>query len=185
MLRLQWVAAFGKGFFKCLPVQTGLSAARHFWWGTWGLMLLVTLIVVKLTSLGDGREIEQLALASFSAVGVFVVPLILQALMMCAACWYGQLRHGLRDYRMSAIVCYYVSPMMWPVPLLVILALLPSRRKMYRWINEVCAPPAPLNQWMNGVGCYESMLTLVFLGGMLLWWLRLCRALADIRHANV
>ena len=38
LIRLQWVVLRDRTFFDRLPVQSGLAAARHFWWGTYILI---------------------------------------------------------------------------------------------------------------------------------------------------
>lgn len=185
LIRLQWHVLARREFFKHLPVQSGLAAARHFWWGTWALMLLVTLAVLRLAASSSELYEDILEPLVLGAVATIAIPLLLQALMMFAACLHGQLRHGIRDYRNSAVACYYASPLMWPVPVLIILAVLPASPSFNRWLYDVMFVPPPLDRYVDAPGMYEILIGVVFLGVLLFWWLRLGRALKDIRYANV
>lgn len=184
LLRLQWVVLTRKDFFKRLPVQSGLASARHFWWGTWCLMVLATLLALRLLAVFVEKEDDFIGMLMTGALAVLILPLLLQALMMFTMCLHGQLCHGLRDYRGSAVVCYYASPLMWPGPLLLVLALAPMALPVERLLHEI-AVPSPLGGWLDGMSLYMVGVLLAFLISLLWWALRLNRALRDIRHANV
>jgi len=190
LLRLQWRVFRPGDFFKRLPVHSGLASARHFWWGTWCLMLLATLAVLRGLALLPLEDPEKrgglIELMVPGAIGAMIVPLLLQSLMMFAACLHGQWRYGIRDYRSSAVTCYYSAPLMWPMPGLMILALLPGSWPIYAWLtrNPYLRMLQP-SLGINGCGFYQMLVGLASLGVLLFWWLRLGRALRDIQHANV
>lgn len=184
LLRLQRVVFAQRDFFKRLAVQSGHASARHFWWGTWCLMILATLVVMKLVSFLSPDPDEMIPFVASVAIGVLALPLGLQALMMFAACLQGQLHYGIRDYRISATACYYASPLLWPVIGLLILALLPSSLSIGIWFDSLTVP-APLDRYFTALGLYELIILFAFIGTLLFWRLRLGRALRDIQYANV
>lgn len=185
LLRLQRAVFTQKDFFARLPVHSGLSAARHFWWGTWCLMLLVPLVVLQAIARADWDYGAPPGLIMTGTLFAIFLPLLLQALMMFAACFYGQIRYGIRDYRNSAIVCYYASPLMWLPAMLWLLALLPEWRPLRDWLAGPSILAHLLPGSIDGVEVYLLALLLVFLLLVLVWWLRLCRGLRAIQHANV
>ncbi len=175
--------AFRRDYFATLPVQGAMTTARHFWWGTWMLMLLTLLLLLRVSGLflsGD-RLLSAMILLSVAAL---VVPLVLQAVMLLLACCWGQMRHGMGDYRVSAAVCYYGSPLMWPV--LVIPGVL-------FLVHTVVLDPGfegiYLGDPMRGTGVVLGVWLVIagpglLLGGLILWWLGLCRGLSQCRFAN-
>jgi hypothetical protein len=188
LIRLQWKVLRNSDFFKTLPVQEGFAAARHFWWGTWLLMLLLCLGGLYVSKLVWG---EDAVLAGGPvALLVLVVPIAMQAVMMFTGCLYGQIRCGIRDYRVSAIACYYASPLIWPLLGVLVLGLL-------LWM---LAESRGFSWWVSG---YLEVLgialtpgelallkaSLVFIVGilpaLLFWWVGLRGALRAVRYANV
>lgn len=88
------------------------------------------------------------------------------------------------DYRVSAAVCYYGSPLMWPV--LVIPGVL-------FLVHTVVLDPGfegiYLGDPMRGTGVVLGVWLVIagpglLLGGLILWWLGLCRGLSQCRFAN-
>ena len=180
LLRMQWHVLRGSDLFARLPVHEGFAAARHFWWGTYLLMVLVGLAAARLglTMIGpyaDTYLFTPLALLALAA------PLILQSATMFIACLWAQYRYDIRDYRSSAIVCYYASPLLWPVMILPVAA-----------TATIFAFPA---QWWRNLGQDVIGVDLLMLAGLaipivvaaplLFWWSRLSAALRAVRYANV
>lgn len=118
LLRLQRVLLWDRSFFKRLPVHSGIAAARHFWWGTYALMIVGVLVIVKVAQLLSATwSAVDLGVASV-AVLLIAALFVVQAAVSFIACLLAQFHYGVSDYRVSATVCYYASPMMWPVALL-------------------------------------------------------------------
>lgn len=187
--RLQWTILRDRSFFERLPVHEGHAAARHFWWATLLFLLvavmLVCWVIFPIILRAAGRSgFDIVGARSLAAVVGLLAPFALQVLFSFAACLWAQVRLGIRDHRVSATVCYYASPLMWPtVAVLVAGGILPYL------IPGRTFPGRPL--WvLLGLEIYPG--TLIVLGylGVLgaalgLWWLRLLRALRSVQHANV
>lgn len=177
LLRLQVRVLRDRSFFKTLPVQSGFRAARHFWWGTFLLLAGGSLLLLKACSwAADDRSVGLFALLSMLALGV---PFAMQVLMMPAACLWAQARHGIRDYRVSAVVCYYASPTLWGMAVLI-----PAI-----WVLSLADVQAALTLQVGGFlleGAWVALLLwgVMFLLLVLFWWSRLDRGLRDVRYAN-
>ncbi len=184
LLRMQGEVLRGDSLFRRVPVQQGLSAARHFWWATFLLMELVFLGMLRLTyTISTERNFWALDALNAGCVAAAVIPLLVQVLMMSAGCLLAQLAYGIRDYRVSAVVCYYAAPLLWP-------------------LIGVCAAA-----WLTFAGPWSSaiaratfrlpvlrlsvlqMLAVLVAAGIVaalgFHWSRLTAALRAARHANV
>lgn len=187
LARLQSIVLRDPGFFQRVPVQSGLAAARHFWWGTFLLMVLCTLglgwlagVMTSITGLGPG-------VFNVSVVSVLCapVPFILQALAMFPACLWAQLQCGVRDYRVSAVACYYATPLLWPLTLSALAAA----------IVLLLPDPSPLETGFLGGGWSDPWFWLwagvvcvcvgAFIWSLLFWLRRLLGAVKAVRYANV
>ncbi len=189
LVRMQWPVLRDPDFFRRIMVHEGLTTARHFWWGTFLCMLLGSLgilaavqylLVLPFTSIYQ----ETYAVVMLGAVASVIVPLLLQAMMMFPACLVAQFRLGIRDYRNSAIVCYYASPLMWPTLLAIGLTMLLATEPLASWLWKYEAI------WVLGIlfeGAYllAGLCGLMILGTLLFWWRRLQRALGAVRYANL
>lgn len=189
LLRMQWRVLRQPDFFHRLPVHSGISAARHFWWGTYILVVFTMMAVLEVTFLlltgGDWRTDSMVLEATmFGAVVAPTAPLVLQSLMMFAGCLYAQWALGARDYRASATVCYYASPMMWPAMGLTLLFPVLALRSVMDYFDELL-PPFHEILYIDGSVLVGAVLLLLVLVTLILWWLRLCRALRSTQHANV
>ncbi|HSW47399.1 MAG TPA: hypothetical protein VLM89_17685, partial [Phycisphaerae bacterium] len=187
--RLQWRVLRGPGFFERLPVHESPATARHFWWATFMLILLGTLIagwaVTGALAVG-GREYTREVLGARILIGLcmMLIPFSLQTLITFAACLWSQFRLGMRDYRVSATVCCYASPLMWPViatlfvgciglPALGNSGFMGDRRIAFLGLQMVYGDLVAL-----GYCC-------LVIGSLGYWATRLGRALRSVRHANV
>ncbi len=180
LIRLQWVILWRPEFFKRLPVHSGLPAARHFWWGTYLLMGVVILTLLRvLYALADPEAGWREGLGGVALLAMFV-PFALQSAAMFAACLWGQVRHGIRDYRVSAVVCYYGAPLMWP--LLVTLA---AAGIAGSWLATIVddAEASRLQLWVGGA-ILAGLLGLA-VGWLSFWLRRLSTAMAAVRWSNV
>lgn len=181
---MQWVIIRDCTFLRRLPVQSGLGSARHFWWATWALMVLLMLLLmrigVSLLPVGGDWLVEMTPVS----MGIAVLPLILQAVVMSTGCLGAQFRCGIQDYRVSAVVCYYASPLMWPFLLMalatVFLFLDPVSeflRSVYQGqLGSVAFSAADIAQGLAILGAMT---------GLGFWWYRLARAIRGARFANV
>ena len=195
-LRMQWAVLRKTAFFRGVPVHTGLSAAKHFWWVTWATFILATLVILRSgmgwaaqavrstsTAFGPSPEDPELLMAPLS-LGCMLVPLLAQSLVMSCACLWAQVRHRIRDYRVSAATCYYASPLMWPFVLSVLAVAvlsIDSVRVMLRILfrTEVAGVSVSAAALALGLAVIAAVASLVF------WWFRLLRALKAVRFANV
>jgi hypothetical protein len=188
VVRMQWRILCDPTFFEHLPVQGQISTARHFWWVTFILILLISinaswLLTAGFSSRGRWYEGEVLAARVLSVVWATVLPFILQILTTFAACLWGQFILKIRDYRTSAAVCYYASPLMWPTVfvlftwglMLVALDRWAARATPFEFLGIELVAPA-----LVAIG-----MLIVFVAALLFWWFRLIRALRCVRHANV
>lgn len=180
LLRLQLVVLFRGRFFQTLPVHEGVAAARHFWWMTWCLMAVALLGMVQLVVIGMEWTMDPIA-GVLLALGALAAPFVLQTLMLFPGCIWGQFRHGIKDYRVSAIVCYYAAPLMWPT-----IAYLGGLLGLL--LVDPRSGSRPQSAGMFGLGEeVEILLAAVILPIALLsfWWIRLTDALRRVRHSNV
>jgi len=199
LVRLQGRVLRGNEFFRQLPVQEGLATARHFWWGTFLLILLVILVLTRLATdilllchphfeFRVMHYFEESIMAFRGLTAMFVVPVLflLQSVFMFAGCLYAQRWLGMRDYRTSAVVCYYAAPLMWPV-------ILVAWAGSFVWMcGEAGVLPAAghfrtIVLGISLTGPALAALAWMVLTGIALafWWLRLWRALRAVRYANV
>ncbi len=183
LLRTQWLVLRGTDFFRQLPVHEGLAAARHFWWATF---LLVELMVLGLLKLREviGITDWDVPVMGMAALAAAVIPFALQAAMTFAAAHWAQLYYGIRDYRISAIVCYYAAPLMWPVILVLLLGTLllmePTKSSL---AFSFRVPIVGLS--LDGVELVVLLMLLLAMVALVFWWLRVCTALRVVRYANV
>jgi hypothetical protein len=191
LIRLQRIVLRDRDFFRRLPVQSGMACARHFWWGTYMLMVLAVLLAYSVLSAvwGDssGHRFDVPSVSEAASVAAIMSPAGLFGLQvggMFVGCLWSQWRLGVRDYRVSATACYYAAPLLWPFalfgPLVVIvvsgplLSVFDPRRKFELW-------DFPLTGDVIGaIG-----LLVVFLGCLVFWRVRLGAALRAVRYANV
>lgn len=182
LLATQWRVLWEPAFFKRLPVQNGLRAARHFWWGTFMLVTLAGLVVVQLlvwTTADSERQAEAFPLL---ATWFILLPIAAQMLVMFAACLWSQFAYELRDYRVCATVCCYASPLMWPAIVTLYLGVIVLwHAAATRWGETIV-------QFLDFELPRGAVLLLGLAGVLLLcgwfWWSRLLRALQDVRYAN-
>lgn len=189
LVRMQWLVLRDPDFFRRIMVHEGLTTARHFWWGTFLCMLLGSLgvlaavqylIVLPCTSIQQGTYV----VVTLGAVASVIVPLLLQAMMMFPACLAAQFRLGIRDYRQSAVVCYYASPLMWPTLMAIGLTMLLATEPLASWLWKHEAIQI-LGILFEGAYLFAGLCGLMILGTLLFWWLRLQHALRVVRYANV
>ncbi len=185
LVRLQWAVFADRDFFKRLPVQSGLPAARHFWWGTWLLMLLAALAVLSLLNHLPLAEAAPPEMLLGEAITAMFVPLVLQCLLMFAGCLHGQWHFGIRDYRCSAVACYYASPLIWPCVVLMIITMLLHWSPARSWLDSAGLQRMAEFWGVSGSGILHLALLLMCLAVLVFCWLRLGRALRDIQYSNV
>jgi len=182
LVRMQF-RAFRRDYFVTLPVQGVMLTSRHFWWGTLLLMSLVLVGLVRALGVLLPRDIALSFMFVLCAL-VLVAPLALQSILLFLACCWGQLRHGIRDYRVSAAVCYYGGPLMWPMLIVPgVLLVIHAAVLDPQFINIYFGDPVPgmsvaLTTWLIIAGPGFA------LAGIILWWLGLCRGLSQCRFAN-
>lgn len=188
VVRLQWRILRDPTFFECLPVRGDLSTARHFWWVTFMLILLISinaswLLTAGFSSRGRWHEGEVLAARVLAVVWATVLPFILQVLTVFAGCLWGQFVLKIRDYRVSAAACYYASPLMWPTVfvlftwglMFVALDRWAARATPFEFLGIELVAPA-----LVAIG-----MLILFVAALAFWLFRLTRALRCVRHANV
>jgi hypothetical protein len=188
LLRLQWTVLRDPSFFRRLPVQSGIASARHFWWGTFMAMFLATLLVLGLATLVFGLVGPEWPEVEIGIVGAFTapLPLVLHALMMFPVCLWAQLRCGIRDYRVSASVCYYGTPLMWPTVFVVLAwVFFGTAAAEAHWgpFADVTTNWSDAQRWLwraVGLACVGTVL-----GSVLFWLRRLLGAMQAVRYANV
>ena len=191
LVRLQWRIIRRPAFFETLPVQSGHAAARHFWWGTFLLIVLGSLVLANSMQWVNWLAFSTPSLLRFdggegvtSLIVTFGVPFVAHTIMLFVGCLWAQFRLGIRDYRMSAAVCNYASPLIWPLTLVVLLL----GFFCASGLDRLVAPVYKVN--MLGIPLNAAELLILFMvllaaGSLLYWWLRLCRALRAVRFANV
>ena len=120
------------------------------------------------------------------SLGFMLVPLVAQALMMSGACLWAQFRYRIPDYRTSAAVCYYASPLMWPFVLAALAVAVMSLGSIRILISRQSLRTFDFGGLEIGV---EDIALgagiVVLLAAVGFWWLRLLRALRSVRFANV
>ncbi|MEE8169012.1 MAG: hypothetical protein V3T70_00555 [Phycisphaerae bacterium] len=188
LLRVQWAVIRRGAFFRTLPVHSGLAAARHFWWVSFLLMAAVWLAAARFAMSADAATTDGgVSMLPDAGPAVIVAMLWLfslhAAVMLPAALW-AQHRHGIADYRVAAIVCYYASPLMWPLVLCVTLLMFTGIDSVQLLLDRL---PVLRTGWLI-LGAFE--ITVALLLGLILlslwfWARRLHEALAAVKDANV
>ncbi|MBN2560579.1 MAG: hypothetical protein JXQ75_06585 [Phycisphaerae bacterium] len=184
LLRLQWAVLRGNRVFRRIPVQRDIAAARHFWWGTWIVVILCLLALLRATAtlFPDDADLR----LAMGPISMFIAPLpfALQSVAMFVGCLWAQLRYGIRDYRVSAIVCYYASPLMWPFMLVAFISMVLASGSFLQGLTRYrVGPLAGLS--LNGAEFVVLVALAVGLVALVFWWLRLLNALRAARYANV
>ncbi|HVP12521.1 MAG TPA: hypothetical protein VMV94_15200 [Phycisphaerae bacterium] len=184
LIRGHWIILRGGDFFRRLPVHCGLPTARHSWWVSWALFVVGALGTLRLVwlALPDDAETQ----AAMTPICFFLVaaPLAFQSLMMFASCLWAQFRYGIQDYRVSAIVCYYATPLMWPLVLALFAAALLGTTPVTESLEGLSLGQIA---GISVTALHIAGLTLVLaiVGALGFWWIRLLRALWSVRFANV
>ena len=182
LLCLQWRVLSDRGFFGRLPVQSQMPAARHFWWGTYLLMMFVTLAGLRMAAaFTDRADVFDNSVVDFASIAIpaVVMPLVAQSAMMFVGCLSAQLRLGMADYRVSAIACYYASPLMWPFVLTVVgtaMVLLTLFWDSMHGGQDVTDTLAVKLTLLLGGGAA--------VGALIFWWFRVFAALRAVQYAN-
>lgn len=172
LIDMQWAVLRGTEVFRRLPVQRGIATARHFWWGTWILMVLCLLVLLRGAAACAEADAELRLDMAVISIGVFVLPLVLQFFMTLAACVWGHVRYGIQNHRITTLVCYYASPLMWPL-MLVILAI------------AIILTGSLTPQLGTSVPVILGVVVLPVAACAAFWWIRLGKALRIVRFANV
>lgn len=181
-IRMQGQFLRDPGLFQRIPVHEGLAAARHFWWLTFCLIVLAVLAGLRL--LGAVATADNFALDLLPATMAFLlIPLAAQMTIMSLACLYAQWRYTIRDYRISAIVCYYAAPLMWPFVIVLLIAMFVMIEPVGSWLGKHRFVVLRLST--NGAEAATLILGLLLIGTLAYWWLRLCGAMRGVRYANV
>ena len=190
LVRMQSQIIRRPDFFETVPVQQGVSSARHFWWGTFLLIVLTSLAFSRLVQIiipivladpryhGYDRSAEVLA-----SLATLSVPIAGQTIMLFAACLWAQFRLGIRDYRVSATVCYYASPLMWPLMVVVLVSAIVASSRLGEGIASWPGTNIP-GMLVTGPGLLGTIVGLSVIGAILFWWRRLCMGLRSVRYAN-
>ncbi|MCK4658229.1 MAG: hypothetical protein KAV82_01790 [Phycisphaerae bacterium] len=185
LLRLQLVIVRQPDFFQRIPVHAGMASARHFWWGTFLVMMFVILAVPVFVSVvalmaegGDASGIHALI-----AIPCVLLLCVMQALIMFPVCLWAQLGCGLRDYRVSAIVCYYATPLMWPLIFVVLTTVIVFYvgGQQGSFLFDLDGP-SDTQLWFWGVIVAVCVASIVL--ALMFWLRRLVGAIHAVRYAN-
>lgn len=170
-IRMQWVVLGGAAIFHRVPLHRGVAVARRFWWVTWLLIVLglqmCLRVFVAYAPFDSVLRVEAMSLSIY----LILLPFVLHCVMMFIACVYAHWRHGISDYRVSSIVCYYGSPLMWPLVMVLLVAGV--------LLNEPFLPSIDTH-----LGVFVLACGVLALGCGLFWWLRLQQAMQRVRFAN-
>jgi len=183
LLRLHVFILHDGRFFRFVPIHDQLRIARYFWWMSFGLMCGITLAVAQVVS----RLFPAYGLfrsnINASALGILLLMFALHNLMMLPACLWAQLRHGIRDYRVSATVCCYGVPLWWPFILAAMTAAILANNPVRKWLVDFASVDLVVIR-LDGPE-FAGLLVLVLIAASLLFvWLRICQALRTVRFAN-
>ena len=183
LLRMQDSVIRGNDLFRRIPVQSGMNTARHFWWVT--LILFAAFILVAFRIMQSMAPMwSELYFATFRfALPVVLLPFALQSAVMSAACLRYQVQYAIRDYRVSAIVCYYASPLIWPFIMVAVTSLPILTDPVRSILLDTPFTLARLN--LNGLHLAIACLVITGLAALLFWWIRLGAAMRAVRFANV
>ncbi|MBP7934109.1 MAG: hypothetical protein KA354_05605 [Phycisphaerae bacterium] len=178
-------------FFNTLAVYQGQRAAWHFCWGTLLLMTLVSLASTALTQTVLPPLIEIRSdpddawsrgmLVAGAALGL---PWLLHLLLVVAACQYAECRLKMTDSRVVVTVCYYASPLLWPLLFVGIAALSAFSTRLGQRLAEAATVPL-LDHLLTPADLIDAVLWLAALGASYFMLARLRRALHAVRYANV
>lgn len=187
LLRLQWRILRRPGFFERLPVHSGIESARHFWWMTVALMILVSFAVIRLSVSGlgspDYSESEAMRIAGILALGGVLATLLLQMLSTFPLCLWAQKRYGIVDYRASASACCMATPLLWPLLIVLLVCTLASvlNEQWLRGTVVFTLLDHPVSAWLI-VAIASTALVLL---AAIFWLRRVTAALRAVRYANV
>ncbi len=206
LVRMQGTVLRGVEPFRQIPVHAGIGMARGFWWGTWLLVSVAQLALLRLAmpcisawaELKDGATVGGVAPITYMSMpGIFeaamgpialaclAAPLVFQAGMTFAACIWAQWRYGVRDYRVSAITCYYASPLIWPVMLVSLAGAVFAMPPVGPWLEYSYSWTLWGATSVDGWEVVVLALLITLPATLLFWWLRLLKALRAVRFANV
>jgi len=187
LLRLQWRILRRPAFFERLPVHSGIESARHFWWMTVALMILVSFAVIRSIVSGVGSpgypESEAGRIAGILALGGVLATLLLQMLSTFPLCLWAQKRYGIVDYRVSASACCMATPLLWPL-LIVLLVCTLAPVLNEQWLRGTVVFSLldnPVSTWLI-VAITSTALVLL---ASVFWLRRVTAALRAVRYANV
>ena len=121
--------------------------------------------------------------APLVAILVMLLPMVLQLLMMFGACLWGQFALGMKDYRVAATTCYYASPLMWPTVLVIAAGFVIGMSPLAETWAETEVPI--LGFEVTLMMAHALAVLVLVVGTTLFWFMRLMRALRDVRYANV
>ncbi len=187
LLRLQWQILRRPGFFERLPVHSGIESARHFWWMTVALMILVSLAAIRVFASGIGSpdysQSEAMRIAGLLALGGVLATLLLQMLSVFPLCLWAQKRYGIVDYRVSASACCMATPLLWPLLIVLLVCTLAPvlNERRLRGTVVFALLDHPVSAWLIVAiaGTALVLLAAVF------WFRRVVAALRAVRYANV
>ena len=186
LIRMQEQIIRSPDFLQTLPVHDGLASGRRFWWGTFLLMLPAMFgaawgIDAVLRLITEGC----LDTGSMGPEGLLILlaPVAIQTLVMFVAGQWAETRLKIKDFRVSATVCYYASPLIWPLTLLAPLMAVAISGRLNRIFSDEWVVPM-LGTRLTVTDMMAIVLGLVAL--IALWFLstRLGRALRAASHAN-
>jgi hypothetical protein len=201
LLRTHWAVLRSSAFFRRLPVHSGLPAARHYWCVSWAFFVAcgLTILGVAALSMRDNLPIrasrsqtwlyppddsEMEASIGPAVILLIIAPLAFQSIVMFASCLWAQLRYSIRDYRVSAIVCYYAAPLFWPLAITLLAASILAFRPATTELDHV-----PLTVFrgfqVTALHVAGAAVLLAGIAALAFWWLRLLKALWSVRFANV
>lgn len=195
ILRLQAAAIFDRSWFRRLAVHSGLSAARHFWWGTCGLMMLAAAGMTSAFHHLSSGTIEYDQLQAIRALAVLAIIVLQQAVVSAFAGMWAERQRGVADYRCSAIVSYYAAPLAWPAVIMMAVGLLTMERGV-RAVSQTLSSSVPTAgvrsvsmSWINPNAAIEAaiwaLIWVAYACSVIFWTSRLRSALAATRFANV
>lgn len=185
LLRLHLNVLYRPEILRRIPVRSRLATARRFWWGTY-LITTVGMIAAVVVA-ASTQPFNTVDPATWPLITVLLLPLpiLLQAATMFIACLWGQLRHEIRDYRTSSIVCYYASPLAWPLMILVFAAAVLFLAPISTTFDPTDGAN-PIAYRLRLPGRWVAILfVLAMLACLRLWWARVNWGLRKARYANV
>ena len=167
-------------YFRGLRVRQDLVAARHFWWTTY--LLLVTPILALFAALRIVTYAEETPEQYWVVLAAaLLIPFAIGLVLTSLACWWGLARYGISDFRASAAVALYSSPLLWLGAVLAIVgACITNIHVDTSSMIDFYAFLVPADPWFTVFVAYW-----VVVGVWVLWlWRRICRGLRLVRFAN-